>query len=231
MSTGTLTEWLKRTYASFKQASDVPDWVLPDRSFSDVVDEAGENDILKIGRPLKAPTSTKKKLEGLPEPSVASEVDVQDAVASWALMPRVKPIVEACLDARVILEKVKSGELKADANVCCTLSVLSIAAFTPRGQSLLVELASILGGDKDQPDDLIKRYVDAVLHNDGSLLKSVADCVSSHEDWRKWSNLFAKKAMSFQSEPKLIAVTPASSTDIVWLLAQMLKEGGEDESR
>ena len=47
--------------------------------------------------------------------------------------------------------------------------------------------------------------------------------------WQKWSTLFARKAKSLKTEAKLIAVTPPVSGDIVWVIAQMLKEAVENE--
>ena len=71
-----------------------------------------------MSRPLKPAPSLKNKLQGVPEPDVVSENDVQKAAMSWVFISQVKPIIEACLDARVILNKFNSGELKAELDSC-----------------------------------------------------------------------------------------------------------------
>lgn len=229
MKTETVTEWLKRSYSSFKQGSGLPEWVLPAQGFSEVVDEVGDDGILEMSRPLKPAPVLKKQIEKLP-PDMVSPEDFQNAAKSWALISRVKPVIEACFDARVILTSFKEDDLKAKADVLRSLCVLAVAPFSPEGETTLSELASILGTDRERPSDLIRCYLDAVLQNDLATLKLVNDCIASHAEWWRWSVLFAKRAKSLVCEPKLVAVTPALSDDIARVLVEMIKEGRNGES-
>ena len=230
VKTETLSEWLKRSYASFKQGSGLPEWVLPAHSFSEVVDEVGDEAIWEMSRPLKLMPSLKKQIGRMPPPDMVALEDFQKAVTTWTPISRVKPIIQACFDVRVILTSFKENELKSKDDVLRSICVLTVAPFSPEGEPILSELASILGTDKERPGDLIGRYVSAVLQSDLATLKRVSDCIKGHSEWRRWSALFAKKALKLECEPKLIAVTPPLSADIVWLLAEMIKEGWENES-
>lgn len=230
METETLIEWLKRSYASFKQGSGLPEWVLPAHSFSEVVDEVGDEGIWEMSRPVKLTPGLKKQIGRMPQPDMVALEDLQKAVTSWAPISQVKSIIEACLDARVILNSFKRDELKAKTDVLRSLCVLAVAPFSPEGEPILSELSSILGTDKERPSDLIRCYLDAVLQNDLATLNLVNDCIASHAEWWKWSVLFAKRAKSLVCEPKLIAVTPPLSDDIARVLVEMIKEGHNGES-
>jgi len=231
MKTGTLAEWLKRSYGSFKEGSDLPEWVLPARGFSDVVDEVGEESMLEMCRLVKLAPETKKQLEKLPPPDTVSPEHFKEAAKNWALISWIKPVTEACFDARVILASFKEDENKARTEALRCISVLAVASFSPEGKLITADLASILGATTEKPWEMIACYVSAVLQSDFTILKQVSDCIKSHRNWWKWSGLFAKKAMSLKIEPKLIEVIPPVSPDIVWVLAQMVKEDFTNESR
>ena len=230
MKTETLTEWVKRGCDPLKDAGGLPEWVLPARSFSEIVDEVGDAGILELSRPVEMDPIMKKRNGKLPPPDTVALEDFQKAARSWDLISRVKPVIEACLDARVMLDSFKEDEVEAKADVLRSVCVLAIAPFSPVGKSLLGELAPILGGDKEQPADLIARYVSAVIQNDLEVMKKVSDGIKGNIQWQKWSALFARQATSLKSDPKLIAVTPPVSADIVWVIVQMMKEAVESES-
>lgn len=230
MKTEPLTEWVKRGCDPFKEAGGLPEWVLPARSFSEVVDEVGDAGILELSRPVKMDPIMKRRNGKLTPPDTVALEDFQKAARSWDLISRVKSVIEACFDARVMLDSFKEDEVEAKADVLRSVCVLAIAPFSPAGKSLLGELAPILGGDKEQPGELLRRYVSAVIQNDLEAIKKVSDCIKGNIQWQQWSTLFARKAISLKSEPKLIAVTPPVSADIVWVIAQMMKEAVENES-
>jgi len=230
MKKETLTELLKRGYDPFKTAGGLPEWVLPVRGFSEVVDEVGDDGILELSRPLEMDPIMKRQNEKLPPPDTVPLEDFQKAAQGWPLISQVKPVVEACFDARVVMTGFKEDEVKAKADVLRSVCVLAIAPFSPAGKALLGELAPILGGDKEQPAYLIARYVSAVIQNNLDTIRQVSDGIKGNIQWQQWLILFARKVMSLKSEPKLIAVTPPVSDDIVWLLARMMKEGWQDGS-
>jgi hypothetical protein len=225
-----LTEWLKKGCDPFKEAGGLPEWVLPARSFSDVVDEVGYDGILELGRPVEMAPVTKRWNGKLPPPDAVALEDFQKAAKSWEFISRVKPVIEACFDSRVMLTSFKEDEIEAKADVLRSVCVLAIAPFSPAGEALLSELAPILGGDKEQPAELLGRYVSAVIQNDLETVKKVSDIIKGNSRWQDWSTLFARKAMSLKSDPRLVAVTPPVSSDIVWVIAQMMRECVENES-
>jgi len=230
MKTETLTEWVKRGCDPLKDAGGLPEWVLPARSFSEVVDEVGDAGIMELSRPVEMDPIMKKRNGKLPPPDTVALEDFQKAARSWDLISRVKPVIEACLDTRVVMTGFKEDEVETKADVLRSVCVLAIAPFSPVGEALLAELAPILGGDKEQPAELLGRYVSAVIQNDLETVKKVTDCIKGNIQWQQWSTLFAKTAMSLKSEPKLIAVTPPVSADIVWVIVQMMRECVENES-
>ncbi|MDD4986004.1 MAG: hypothetical protein PHQ43_09485 [Dehalococcoidales bacterium] len=226
-----LTEWLKRGYDPFKEAGGLPEWALPARSFSEVVDEVGDDGILELSRPVELDPIMKKRNGKLPPPDTVPLEDFQKAARSWELIARVKPVIEGCFDSRVMLTSFKEDEVEARADVLRSVTVLAIAPFSPVGKSLLDELAPILGGDKEQPAELLGRYVSTVIQNDLETVRKVSGIIKGNSKWQEWSTLFARKAMSLKSEPRVIAVTPPLSADIAWVIAQMIREdvGNEPE--
>jgi hypothetical protein len=230
MTTNVITDLLKSSYVSFKEAAVLPEWVLPSRSFAEVTTELGDQAILKLTRPLKLSPDLMSQITPIAAPDSAYQESFRKAAQNWPLISRVKPVIEACLGAQVIVAKYREGGLKPAFNVCRALSVLAVAALSPHADSILADLASILGGDKDNPGDLIGRYVDAVLGNDSATLRLIDECVAGYPEWVEWSNLFEKTVLGMKTDPRLVTVTPPISADIVWVLAQMLKEAYQDES-
>ncbi len=224
-----LTEWVKRGCDPFKEVSGLPEWVLPARSFSEVVDEVGDDGILELSRPVGMAPIMKRQSGKLPPPDAVALEDFRKTAENWEHIFRVKPVIDGCFDSRVMLTSFKEDEVEAKADVLRSVTVLAIAPFSPAGKSLLGELAPILGGDKEQPAELLGRYVSAVIQNDLETVKKVSDIIKGNSRWQKWSTLFARKAVSLKSDPKLIAVTPPASADIVWVIVQMMKEASENE--
>jgi len=228
MTTDVITSLLKSGYAPFKDAAAVAEWVLPARSLDEVVGELGDKAILEMTGPLRLAPDLETQL---PEPVTASCEDFRRSAVGWAPLSKVKPVVEACLDAQASLAMSRTNQLKDSAGICRALSVLAAAAFIPGGELVLTDLASILGGCQDKPGELIGRYVHAVLADDSASVRQVSTCLNRHQEWVKWSALFVGKALAMKANPRLVAVTPPVSADIVWVLAQMLKEGYADDSR
>lgn len=229
--TNLITGLLKSGYAPSKEAAGLPEWVLPARSFAEVTTELGDKAVLEMTRPLGLAPDLLTQILPLAARDNVYQEDFRKAAQNWAAIPVVKPVIEACLGAQVILAKRRKGELRIKINPYRALSVLAVAAFTPRAEPILTDLAAILGGDKDQPDELIGRYVDAVLGNDTATLKRIDDCIAGYAEWVEWSAVFEKMALGVKTEPRLVAVTPPISADVVWVLAQMVKEACQDEPR
>jgi hypothetical protein len=111
------------------------------------------------------------------------------------------------------------------------MAVLGFAPFVPQGEPIMAELASILHGDGNQPTGLVRRYAEAVIRGDTLTIGQVDDCIARHSQWAEWAALFIEGGQSLSCTPKLVAVTPPVSTELVHVLVEMVEETGDDESR
>jgi hypothetical protein len=110
------------------------------------------------------------------------------------------------------------------------MAVLGFAPFVPQGEPLLAELASILKGDVNCPAELVRRYALAVVRGDELTIGEVDNCIARHSQWAEWAALFIGGGQSLSGTPKLVAVTPPVSTELIHVLVEMVEETGDDES-
>jgi hypothetical protein len=109
--------------------------------------------------------------------------------------------------------------------------VLAFAPFIPAGKPLLEEIACILGEDVSEPSGLIMSYAEGVIGGDVSTVERVNECVVRYSAWAKWADTLQKLVLNLQYTPRLIAITPPLSPELVGVLVSMIKEGQHDESR
>lgn len=225
-------KWLKTGYPPFKEESRLPVWILPEHSFDKVADELGDYRILEMSRPLRFADSIEDLFEKTPDPETLPVEAWRSTAMCWLPLLQVRPMVEALLEAMtMIVRHFQSSEPKVEPmTVCRSMAVLGFAPFVPQGESLLAELASILHGDGNQPAGLIRRYAQAVLHGDTLTISRVDNCIARHSQWAEWAALFIEGGQSLSCTPKLVAVTPPVSTELVHVLAEMVEETGDDES-
>ena len=228
-----LVKWLKTGYPCLKEEGRLPVWILPEQSFDKVADELGDWHILEMSQPLSFAGGVEDLFEKAPNPEAVSGEAWQMAVMQWPSLLRVRPMVEACLEAAtMIMKQFYSGQLKVEPmTVCRSMAVLGFAPFVPQGEPLLAELASILKGDINCPAELVRRYALALVHGDELTLGEVDNCIARHNQWAEWAALFTEGGQNLSCTPKLVAVTPPVSTELVYVLAEMVEEAGDDESR
>jgi hypothetical protein len=228
-----VVKWLKRGYPHLKEESRLPVWILPEHSFDKVADELGDYRILEVSQPLSFADGVEDLFEKAPEPETVSVEAWQMALMQWPPLLQVRPMVEACLESTaMIVRHFQSSQPKVEpVMVCRSMAVLGFALFVPRGEPLLAELGSILQDDTNEAAGLIRRYAQAVLHGDTLTIGHVDDCIARHSQWVEWAALFIGGGQSLSCTPKLVAVTPPVSTELVYVLAEMIKETGDDESR
>lgn len=225
-------EWLKKGYPHFKEESGLPAWVMPDHSFARVTNELGDEGIIELSQPLRFADGIEVLLDKAPEPEAVPSDVWQMMIKLWPAHSQVKPVVDIYLDsAGRILRQFQSGRLRADPVVICRgIGVLSCAPFVPMGRQLTEEVAAILQGDTDEPAMLVKRYAEAVICGDTVIVRRVDDCISRYSQWVEWARIFLQQMRDFPYiPPKPIGVTPPASTEIIDVLAQMMKEDGKDD--
>jgi hypothetical protein len=152
-------------------------------------------------------------------------------VKLWPAHAKVKPAVDVCLDAAgKILRHFQSGRLKVDPVVVCRgMAVLGYAPFVLQGRRLTEEVAALLGGDVNEPAMLVRRYAEAVTSGDREMVNRVDDCIAKYSPWVEWAGIFLQQARDFPYNLKPIGVTPPISAEITGVLAQMMKEEGQDD--
>ena len=144
----------------------------------------------------------------------------------WPLLSSVKEMVEACLEATtLIMRRFERGQLKAEpVMVCRGMVTLSSAPFWPEGKPVLNELAAVLKGDAGLPAELLKRYAGAVADGDIITVIQVDECIGRYSQWSQLAAELIKRASNFTYVPKPIGITPTISTEMVEVLAEMMKE-------
>jgi hypothetical protein len=89
----------------------------------------------------------------------------------------------------------------------------------------------VLGGQANQPAQLIVSYAAAVVRGDIPTLEKVYQCILKYSDWQEWASVLQEEVLRCRLKPRLVAVTPPPSSDLAALLATMIKEEtGYDES-
>jgi hypothetical protein len=228
-----LVKWLKTSYPHLKDGSRLPVWILPEHFFDKVADELGDWHILEMSQPLSFADGIEDLFEKAPEPETLPIEGWRSTVICWPPLLQVRPMVETCLEATTMIVKCfQISQPKAEpVRVCRSMAVLGFAPFVPQGEPIMAELASILHGDGNQPTGLVRRYAEAVIRGDTLTIGQVDDCIARHSQWAEWAALFIEGGQSLSCIPKLVAVTPPVSTELVHVLVEMVEETGDDESR
>jgi hypothetical protein len=227
-----LVKWLRTSYPHFKEESGLPKWVLPEHSFDKVADELGDWHILEMSQPLSFAEGVEDLFEKAPDPETLPIEAWRSAVICWPPLVLVRPMVEVCLEATaMIMKQFYSGQLKVEpVTVCRSMAVLGFVPFVSQGEPLMGELASILKGDASHPEELVRCYASALIRGDELTIGEVDNCIARHSQWAEWAALFIEGGQSLSCTPKLIAVTPPVSAELVYVLVEMIEETGDDES-
>lgn len=227
----TLTKWLKAGYPHLKAGSGLPAWLLPERNLCQTADEVGDCGILRMSQPLNLAKGIIP--DQLPEATAFSAEAWQEAVRQWPPLGQVRPIVEAFLGvAERVTSQLHRIRLMVEPTVVCrNMAVLLLAPFVNQGKPIIEELASILGSDTSHPAELITGYAEAVTKGDTVTVEKVNECIVKYSSWAKWAAILQEQVLRLQYTPRLIAVTPPISSELVCVLASMVKEGQYDESR
>jgi len=221
-----LVEFIKSGYQYIKDDAGLPAWVLPEHGFNRVADEVGDIGILEVSQPLELDEVVEHFLKEAPDPSDIPPQDWQDAIKRWQSSSHTGSIVAAYLEAiGPVMAKIQS--IKSMINpviICRSLTVLLFAPFVKCGRALLEEIAGILDGSVSDPAGLIKRYDDAVCQADIATLDKIDQSIVKYSYWQQWIAAMQEQALKCRYTPKLVAVTPPPSDDMVSVLATLMKE-------
>ncbi len=231
MQSSKLKRWIEAGYPHLKAATGLPEWFVPQSSFSRLVAELGEDLLASfMGQPCLL-----EGLEGVvgrsPDPEMVPEEAWKAALFMWPPLQQVGPVAEACLKASGELNRYfmkgyhgSRSFLTEPGEVCTALMVIAFAPFHAQGGPLLDQLAPILGGDPDRPADLMKRFVAAVVGGDIITMERVRGCIAQSWRWLDWARGLVEAAQRLPIMPRPIAVTPAPSPELIEALARMIKE-------
>lgn len=225
-----LSKWLKAGYPYLKQGAGLPSWLLPQRSLEVTADELQDSGILRLSRPLKLADNIEAVYDRMPEPSVFSAEDWEQAVSQWSPLSQVKAVVEAYLEAadRVATQFGRLKDKIAPAVIRRGLAVLLLAPLVTQGKRVTREIADILGGSAEQPEQLLRGYAGAVMEGDVATVEAVNQCIVKYSTWVKWAKELQRQTKTMKCRPRLIAVTPPLSSELASVLAVMIKEEEQD---
>jgi len=227
-----LTEWIETGYPYLKESSGLPLWLLPESSLRCTTRELGDENILKMSRPLKLDKGIRNLLNSTSAPAMLSPEEWESSVKNWPNLNKVKPFVGAFMEAvSKIMPHLRNGRLEVKSTaVCRSLAVIGFAPFIPEGESVMEEVSVILGRYSCLPAEPITRYAEAVLNDDIVTIEKVNECIVKHSSWAKWAAELHKQALSLQQTPRLIVVIPPLSEKLVDVLASAVKERQSNES-
>lgn len=231
MSKQILTEWIEAGYPYLKEGIGLPAWLLPESSLAGTAEALGDDGILKMSRPIGLDRGTGSLFNSAP-PALSAE-EWQNAVIQWPSRHNARPIIETLLEVTGrITGQLTSICLMFDPMVISrSLAVLAFAPFVLAGKPLLQEVAVMLGGDADEPSGLLISYAEGVVGGDVLTVEKVNECVVRYSAWAKWADTLQKQVVSLRYKPRLIAVTPPLSPQLLGVLVSMIKERQHDESR
>ena len=230
MTEQTLTRWLKAAYPYVKEASGLTPWLLPETSVFRTADEIGDSGLLAMGQPLGIAHGMKDILQSALDPSLLSPQDWQERIRRWPCLPQLTPMVVAFVEtADMIMARLPliSRDI-APSIISHSLAVLLFAPFITTGKSLLTDIAAVLGGDADQPAQLIRRYGDCVSNGDSATLARVNGCIVQYRHWQAWAQALHRTALTCQHMPRLIAITPPPSAEMTAVLVAMMMEENDE---
>jgi hypothetical protein len=236
MQPSKLAKWIERGYPHLKEASDLPAWFLPERSFAGVITELGGERIVELARPLGLREGLGELIDKAPDPASLPEEVWQAGALAWPPLREVSSVTEACLEASVELRRHFMGRHEEScgyqiepAEVYSGLMVIAFAPFHAEGEPLLAQLATILGGDRSGPAEMLKRYASAVVNSDIITIKQVSRCLAQSGRWLEWARGLLNVAGELSYMPRLIAVTPPPSPELIGVLADIVKEMRDDD--
>ncbi|MFC1910293.1 hypothetical protein ACFLXC_03235 [Chloroflexota bacterium] len=220
-----LTNWVKTGYPYLKERANIPSWVLPEHGFSRMVDQVGDNAILETCRPLGLAGDMERLSAKAPEPDSVSAHDWQQAASRWPYLSQASSLINAfmelCGPLQAHLPSIKT-RIDPMAVYRC-LAVLLFAPFIEQGKALMADLGEILHTPADHASAMLRSYAAAVLDSDIDTLDKVNRSIVKYSIWREWASELQKQALNCQYTPKLVAVTPAPSPDLIGLLAMIIK--------
>ncbi|MDD5702294.1 MAG: hypothetical protein PHU23_09635 [Dehalococcoidales bacterium] len=220
MTTQKLSEWIKTGYPYLKEEVGLAEWVLPKHLFNRAIDEVGDAGILKASRTLGLTDNLVHLMNEVSDPGSIPIADWQEAISKWPPLSEVGPVVAAFLQTQY--RSLNSGFNPKI--ICRSLAVLLYAPFVDCGKKLLQEIALILDRPAADSAGLIRSYVEAVKKGDVQTLEKVNDSIVKYGAWRKWASVMGEQALKCRYTPKLIAVTPPNTPDLLSLLTNLIKE-------
>lgn len=231
MQSSKLAKWVNMGYPHLKAASGLSEWFLPERCFARLVTEVGAERLVSLMEPLGLPERLDDLLSSSPDPEALPGEAWEAAFLKWPPLGEVSAVAEACLEGGAQLKRhfmggcaCAPGFLGEAHEVYALLMVIAFAPFHAQGGPLLNQFAAILGADPGRPAELVRRFVAAVVSGDIITIEQVRGCIARGSGWLEWASGLVEVAQSLLFAPKLIAVTPAPSPELIGALAQMMKE-------
>lgn len=216
-------------YPHFKRVLGFPPWFLPEQAINRVCEQLGEDGLLELALPSGACGRGETYLGQIPPPETVPDQIWEDGVNEWQPHGQVKPVVEACLQARdTIMRRLDKGGIDFElAQVCGSLAVLALVSFLPASPGLLTKLAEVF--ETAEPCVMLTRYAQAVVEGQADIVNEVHSCISEDSVWTTFASLFCRYAATFPFTPKVVAVTPPLSTEVANVLISMIKEADDDK--
>jgi hypothetical protein len=229
MAKQTITRLLKTVFPHLKAESGIPPWLFPERSLNQALDAVGDSGLLGVGSPLGMADAV---LASVPDPASVSPQEWQQAIREWPPLPQFGRVMTAFVEVAepIMAQFEKIWPVVDPMAICRSLAVLTFASLVDKGKPLVAELVGVLGGQVDQPAELLLSYAAAVVGGDIPTLEKVNQCILKYSDWQEWALALQEEVLRCRLKSKLIAVTPPLSSDLMSVLATMIKEG-YDESR
>jgi hypothetical protein len=223
MARETITGLLKTVYPHLKDESGIPSWLFPERSLNQAIDAVGDRGLLRVGQLLGIADDV---LENAPDPAGMTPQEWHNGIRKWQPLSQLGAMMMAFIEvAEPIMAQFAKVQPAIDPMVICrSLAVLLYAPLVPRGKVISEELAYVLGSKANQPARLVVSYAEAVVRGDIATLEKVNQCIVKYVDWQEWALVLQEEVLRCQLKPRLVAVTPPLSTDLVSTLATMLKE-------
>ena len=219
-----LVPYIKTGFPSFREISKLPEWLVP--GAGEVICQLGDESLLELIEPLGL---TGEIQSCLAQAAGADKLPVgewREAIERWYAVYQVVPVTMALLRAR---EKIEDMERRGiiginSTSVVRSLVTIAFAIFIPNGGKILDRLAVLLGGNPTEPSELLNRYVTALVNDDKDTLSRVEECIQRDPMWTTWFTSFSNCAQAFPYLPRVIGVSPVPSSELIQLLATMIKE-------
>jgi len=223
--------WLKSGYSHFKQESGLPAHVMPVHTFNRLTEGLGDESIMELSQPWRLAEGMQDSIDKEADPETVPTEVWRAAITLWPACFGVRPVMESCLDAvGRIMSQFQSGKLNISVEaVCRGIVVLGFAPFIHIGREIMEDIAAILGGDADEPPEMIKRYAEAVIGGDTGTVSRVNDCIAKNPQWQMWAGVLLQQVKDFPYTLKPVGITPPLSAEIIGVLARMMKEEQNNE--